>query len=143
MPGGSTTTSSILKPLENALLALEDLAFGTTPGIRNLFPRGSGRHSVLGIPLGRIIYPVAFKTDPPCILIVRWHFCSQLRLLFRKYHSGFSCIDMNTSLRAGIITIHKGPGLEKICRAHSRATRRGSGILPSRVKSRQRRAASG
>jgi hypothetical protein len=74
MPNGFTIISSILKALEDALLCLQDLAFGATPGIRYLFPWCSGGDPVLRITFDRIINVVTFKTDPACILRVSWHF---------------------------------------------------------------------
>ena len=52
---GSTGKSSIIKAFEDALLAFEDLAFGTPPRIRHLLPWCPGGDPVLGIALGRII----------------------------------------------------------------------------------------
>ena len=141
MPGGSTTISSILKPPEDSLLALEDPAFGAAPRIRHLLPRCPFRDAVPGIALGRVVNIMAFKTDPPCILRIRWHFSFQ-PLFSKTYQSGFSSENMNTFFRA-TFPGQEEPCAEKTCRAQSRATRRGSGIFPSRVKSRQNRAASG
>jgi hypothetical protein len=64
MPNGFTIISSIAKALENALLALEDLAFRTAPAVRDFFPWGPRRDAVLWITLCGIVNPVAFKTDP-------------------------------------------------------------------------------
>ena len=83
-PNGSTIISSIKKPLKNTFLALEDLAFRTTPAVRNFLPWRTCRHAVPGVPLGRIIDPMAFKTDPPRILFIRWHCSIQLPFLVKR-----------------------------------------------------------
>ena len=84
MPSGSTIISSVLKPLEDTLLALENLAFRTTPCIRHFLPRRPGKDPVLGIALGLVINIMAFKTDPPYILLIRWHFSFQLLLILKR-----------------------------------------------------------
>ena len=97
---GSTITSSILKLFENTFLAFEYLAFRAAPGIWYLLPRSSGRHPVLGIALCRIIYPVTFKTDPPCILVISRHCSFPLLFAGKTYQTGFSCLHMNSFVRA-------------------------------------------
>jgi len=49
---------------EDAFLALEDLAFGTAPGVRDLLPGSPGGYPPLGIALGGIVDPVTFETYP-------------------------------------------------------------------------------
>jgi hypothetical protein len=71
MHNGFTTISSVIKLLEHAFLALEDLALRTPPGIRDVFPGGFGRHAIFGIALYGIVDPVTFKTYPACIFRIR------------------------------------------------------------------------
>ncbi len=126
MYSGSTIISSILKALEDTLLAFQDLALGTAPVIRHFFPGGPGRNPVLGVSLGRVIDVMAFKTDPPGILIIGRHF--PFNSFHRKtYQSGFSCRDMNTFLGANLFVIHLSPCSKKpaVHRAGLRAGARG------------------
>ena len=128
MPSGSTIISSVLKPLEDTLLALENLAFRTTPCIRHFLPRRPGKDPVLGIALGLVINIMAFKTDPPCILVISWHYSLQLRFAVKTYQSDFSCGDMNTFLGANPFVIHLSPCLKKpaVHKAGLRAGAQGS-----------------
>jgi len=51
--------------LENAFFCLENLAFRTSPGIRNLIPGRSRGNAIFGITPERIIDIMAFKTHIP------------------------------------------------------------------------------
>ena len=73
MHSGSITISLVIHLPEDAFLTLQDLAFRTAPCVRHLLPRSAHRHTVLRIALGWIINPVAFQTDPACILFIGWH----------------------------------------------------------------------
>lgn len=75
---------SIIELFKNALLALENFTFRAAPHIRHLFPWSSRGYTVLWIALGRIVDPVAFKTDPPFILLVSWHGTLSAPLRVRK-----------------------------------------------------------
>lgn len=75
---GSTITSLLLKPFKNALLRLQDLAFGTAPCIRHLLPGRPGRDPILGIAFCRVVNIMTFQTDPPCIFLINWHISFQL-----------------------------------------------------------------
>jgi len=131
MPSGSTIISSVLKPLEDTLLALENLAFRTTPCIRHFLPRRPGRDPILGIALARIINIMAFKTDPPCILVVSWHYLLQLRFAVKTYQSDFSCGDMNTFLGANHFSDQKGAPAQKRPAGHTTGPHAGArGFFP-------------
>ena len=86
---GSITISSIIKPLENAFLCLEDLAFRTAPCVRYLLPRKPRGNVVLWVTLGRVVNIVAFKTDPSFIFRVSWHCSFQLLFLVKRISSVF------------------------------------------------------
>jgi hypothetical protein len=54
-----------IKGLENAFFSLENFAFRTSPGIRNLSPWCTRGDAIFGIAFERIIDIMAFKTHIP------------------------------------------------------------------------------
>jgi len=54
----------IIKAFENTFFCFENFTFGTSPGIRDIFPCGSSRDTILWIAFYWIIDIMTFKTDP-------------------------------------------------------------------------------
>lgn len=103
-----------------------------------------------GVPAG-----TPFFGSPLAGSYIQWHSRQTQRAFFssvgifpstpgnKTYQSGIPCRHMNIFLGARPFALHTDPRSGQNCRAQRRATRRGSGIFPSSVKSRQKRAASG
>ena len=132
-----------INPFENSFFCFEDFTFRAVPGVRDVFPRCSGRYTLLGISFQGIINVVTFETYASDIFFRLCHdqFISKDSVFSYFFlYSNEYFLKGNRNSRIGLSTRQDTGG--GAFRAHSRATRRGSGIFPSRVKSLHSRAAS-
>jgi hypothetical protein len=135
--------SSDIEPPEHAFLHLQDITFRTTPGIGQILECNTRQNAAFWIPFCRIINIVTFQTDPSCKVRA---FCqsSSTPQLSLKYTFMFLVINYELSFhhrswQSGMCLF---PDFCRKLRAQIRATRRGSGIFPSKVKSSHNRKAS-
>jgi hypothetical protein len=130
----------IFNPFENSFFCLENFTFRASPGIRDVFPCSTRCYSIFGIPFERIINVMAFEAYPPVNWFRIGHDKHNSKIIFLLYSLTFSwCSLLNTSIQISYNRKgHFSPsfiGEYGEWRAQSRATRSGSGMLPSRVKS--------